>query len=218
MRTCFFILLLLSNAGFAWAGDEAACAAQIGAVERSVPVPARALQSIALVESGRLVGNRLAPWPWSVSAGGVGRYYASKAEAISQVEALQTAGLHSIDVGCMQVNLASHPDAFRSLEDAFDPAANVAYAARFLLSLYQQTGRWTVALTAYHSQTPSLAADYARRLLAVWPEAARLGLTASKEPGQGRSPPPQLDDSSERSRLLQAALPVHGQAWPVLLH
>ncbi len=35
----------------------------------------------------------------------------------------------------MQVNLGYHPEAFASLEAAFDPRRNVAYATRFLLEL-----------------------------------------------------------------------------------
>ena len=38
-------------------------------------------------------------------------------------------GARSIDVGCMQVNLLHHADAFASLEQAFDPVANARYAA-----------------------------------------------------------------------------------------
>ena len=33
-------------------------------------------------------------------------------------------GVRQVDVGCMQINLQSHPHAFASLEDAFDPGSN----------------------------------------------------------------------------------------------
>jgi hypothetical protein len=73
--------------------------------------------------------------------------------------------VHLIDVGCMQVNLQFHPNAFRSLEEAFDPTANVAYAAGFLQQLGAETnGDWNLATGFYHSHTPELAAAYRNRV------------------------------------------------------
>ena len=48
--------------------------------------------------------------------------------------------MRSIDIGCAQVNLMHHPDAFASLEQAFDPMANADYAARFLKQLHDTHG------------------------------------------------------------------------------
>ena len=62
-----------------------------------------------------------------------------------------------------------HPDAFPSLDVAFDPQANAAYAARFLKELYAQKGDWTRATAAYHSATPDIGAGYQRKVLAVLP-------------------------------------------------
>ena len=140
-------------------------------------MPPRILQSIGLVESGRVDPGtgRVVPWPWAINAGGTGRYYASKEEAIGAVRQFQAGGLRSIDVGCAQVNLMHHPHAFASLDAAFEPAANAAYAARFLRLLHGATGNWPLAVAAYHSQTPELGYAYARRVLAIWPGAARYG-------------------------------------------
>jgi hypothetical protein len=49
--------------------------------------------------------------------------------------AFEAAGITSLDVGCLQVNLAQHPDAFSTLAAAFDPVANADYGAAFLTSL-----------------------------------------------------------------------------------
>jgi hypothetical protein len=81
--------------------------------------------------------------------------------------------MRSIDVGCMQVNLLYHPDAFASLEEAFDPPANASFAARFLTQLHDQTGTWPTATAWYHSATPGLGADYQRKVAAVLPEEQR---------------------------------------------
>ncbi len=82
------------------------------------------------------------PWPWTIDADGVGQFFATKAQAVAAVAALQAQGVRSIDVGCMQVNLMHHPDAFASLDQAFDPAANSAFAVRFLNALYRRTESW----------------------------------------------------------------------------
>jgi hypothetical protein len=205
---------------------ETACTRAIAAAERRQAMPPRVLGTIAKVESGREIGQKLVPWPWAINVEGVGHFYATKAEAIAAVQNFQAAGRRSIDVGCMQINLAAHPQAFDTLDTAFDPAANASYAARFLRTLTQQTGRLALAMTAYHSHTPEFAADYARRLLAIWPEAAALGLSADL-------PPPELPSPYTRAFASQLArdkitLPghkatlvsqlgaasVHGSAWP----
>ena len=146
------------------------CDTPIAAAERIGDTPPGLLQAIGLVESGRRdprTGQRR-PWPWTVSADGIGTYYPTKAEAIAAVEALRAHGTESIDVGCMQVNLFYHPTAFATLDDAFDPTANTRYAARFLRSLYARTHDWPAAAAAYHSFTPGPAAQYAKLIAAVW--------------------------------------------------
>lgn len=104
---------------------------------------------------------------------GIGHLFETQADAVNFVLATQAQGIRSIDVGCMQVNLMHHPDAFSTLDQAFDPVANVAYAVRFLLSLYAEQRSWPVAASLYHSRTPELASQYSQRLATVWPEAAR---------------------------------------------
>jgi hypothetical protein len=153
------------------------CLPAIAAAEREARLPAHLLRSIAHVESGRRdpVTGRAVPWPWAINVAGAGHYYETKAEALAAVQGFLASGIRSIDVGCAQVNLMHHPAAFASLEQAFDPAANTAYAARFLNSLYRTTRSWPLAAAGYHSMTPTLGIPYARRVMAVWPGAARHG-------------------------------------------
>jgi hypothetical protein len=151
--------------------EHADCAAAIATAERSGDIPVGLLAAIGQVESGRLglAGGAAKPWPWTIDVGGNGRFFATKAEAIAATVALQKEGIASIDVGCLQVNLAYHPAAFAGLEEAFDPLANSLYAARFLRLLFSQTGDWPAAVAAYHSQTHDIGAAYQEKVLAIWP-------------------------------------------------
>jgi hypothetical protein len=134
-------------------------------------LPPRLLVSIGRVESGRRDPDTGAfgPWPWTINAEGRGSFYPDKSAAIAAVRALQAQGVRSIDVGCMQVNLRHHPNAFASLEDAFDPLTNARYAARFLgdLRAGPAGGDWMQAAGFYHSQTPNLADGYRARVVAA---------------------------------------------------
>jgi hypothetical protein len=152
------------------ADDAEVCGIETARQEKAQGIPDRLLHAISLVESGRWDSESRASfaWPWTVMAEGEGRFLPNKATAIAEVRKLQAAGVRNIDVGCMQVNLLAHPDAFSSLDEAFEPATNVAYAARFLSGLYDSTQNWPMAGAYYHSQTPNLAAAYKARLISTW--------------------------------------------------
>lgn len=117
-------------------------------------IPGNILLGIGLQEAGMRRDGKLTVWPYAVNAAGEGRSFDSRSAAMAWVRERQRAGVDSIDVGCMQVNLRWHPDAFTSLEEGFDPAANVEYAARFLKRLYARTGDWVIAAGSYHSFSP----------------------------------------------------------------
>ena len=162
------------------------CRQAIRAAEQAGGVPNQLMAAIGRIESGRADSHGVVhPFPWSINAEGVDHVYDSKAAAIAGVRALQAQGVRSIDVGCMQVNLMFHPDAFANLETAFDPLANATYAARFLNTLYAQTGTWTRATAWYHSANPELGDDYQRKVAAVLPDELRkIGLTPATPPAQ----------------------------------
>ncbi|HVY16259.1 MAG TPA: lytic transglycosylase domain-containing protein, partial [Rhodopila sp.] len=148
------------------------CRPAIAAAEQAHGIPARLLAAIARVESGRLdpaTGKRN-PWPWTINADGQGSFYDVKAQAVAAAASMRPHVTRSIDVGCMQISLTNHPNAFASLEQAFDPAANADYGARFLRRLYEKTQSWPKAVGMYHSATPDLASDYQSRVYAAWPE------------------------------------------------
>ena len=149
-------------------GDPTAlCGAAIQAAQARYAIPAGLLASIAKVESGRPVTTLtdIRPWPWTIDADGTGMFFDTKAEAVAWSQQAAGRGVRSLDTGCMQVNLQMHPDAFASLDAAFDPAANADFAARYLRELHgEANGDWNVAVGLYHSHTPYLAADYRNRV------------------------------------------------------
>ena len=61
-----------------------------------------------------------------------------------------------------------HPDAFMTLDQAFDPVANADYAAHFLVSLHDRLGSWDAAVAAYHSADPARGEPYRQLVFARW--------------------------------------------------
>lgn len=165
MRRLLLALLLLAAPLPAAADPWAACGRAIAIAERGSGIPPGLLLAIARVESGRArAGGGTVPWPFAINAEGAGRWPETREAAIAEVEALRERGIRSVDVGCMQVNLYFHPDAFPDLPTAFDPAANVAYAVRFLRDLRARTGNWAEAVAQYHSQEPGRGLAYHSRV------------------------------------------------------
>lgn len=154
----------------AWAAAQSAlCGAAIADAERRHAVPSGLLLAIAKAESGRPLPPHgdLGPWPWTINLDGAGSFYDTAADAVAEAHDAVRRGRRP-DVGCLQVSLAHHPAAFAALEDAFDPALNADYAARFLAGLRDEAGGdWRVATGFYHSRTPALAAAYRARVDAV---------------------------------------------------
>lgn len=163
--------------------DWRVCRKAVQEVERGSAIPRHFLAAIARVESGRrnFENGSVAPWPWTINAEGQGRYLRSKAEAVAEVRILQARGVRSIDVGCMQINLMHHPNAFADLDEALDPLANVRYAARFLQELQNTRNNWIQAVANYHSNTTEFALAYQRRVMAALPQEARIALDIQRE-------------------------------------
>ena len=135
------------------------CSNAAAHAEQNLMLPAGLLNSIGLVETGNQ--------PWSVNVDGVGHSFSSAGDAVNFVRSVSLSGAHYVDVGCFQIDLLYHPDAFTSLESAFDPVSNAMAAGRFLLSLNQTTSSWFQAVGRFHSSIPLLAVSYARRVYAA---------------------------------------------------
>ena len=181
MRRLILLLLLAVSPAVAadvpearvpsWAEQQSArCLDAIRAAELVHGTAPGLLAAIGRAESGRPVPPLpgLQPWPWAINADGAARYFDSKAAAVAWTRQALDRGVRQIDVGCMQVNLQAHPNAFATLEAAFEPATNALYAARFLARLRDDAGgNWYVATGYYHSRTPELAANYRERVAAI---------------------------------------------------
>lgn len=151
--------------------DALVCMENTKKFEQEYQIKKHLLSTISNVETGRWNAQkkRNIAWPWTINAQGKGMFFQTKAEAVKEVKRLQRAGVKSIDVGCMQINLAYHPNAFKSVEEALDPQKNVEYGAKFLTNLYEAKDRdWLKAAMAYHSSVPRKALKYKKRLASAY--------------------------------------------------
>lgn len=185
------VLVMTSSRPIAAAPDPSSqCdAAAAQASERS-DVPIDILLAITRVETAR--GGQ-GPWPWTINADGQGNWYGTQDEAVTAANAHLTDGTETFDVGCFQLNMRWHGDNFANLSDMFDPVQNAHYAAGFLSQLYDESGDWAQAVSAYHSRSPDLADVYLNKVKAVL-----------NDPSSEPPPAPEPAAHENRFPLLQA--------------
>ena len=144
------------------------CDSAAEAAARRHEIPIRLLKALARVETGRTIKGHFQPWPWAVNLEGRGSWFPSRAAAFAFLHAAQSQGQRNFDVGCFQINNLWHGAAFGGIDDMLDPSQNADYAARFLKSLYEETGSWDTAIGHFHSRTPEKAAQYKTRFDLVY--------------------------------------------------
>jgi hypothetical protein len=170
-------LLLIAQRLVAQPADDVrlACDQAATRAEQTWSLPPGVLVAIGTVESGRTDASGLyrRAWPWTINADGAGYFASSKDEAVNLVRTLQARGARYIDVGCFQVDLFYHPDAFSSLEQAFDPDANARAAAHILMQGRLAATAWEPAIAAYHSASLLKGAWYLQQVQAAWSGAPR---------------------------------------------
>ncbi|EJN06372.1 transglycosylase SLT domain-containing protein [Phyllobacterium sp. YR531] len=110
-------------------------------------IPIGILYAVGLTETGRK--NSLQPYALNVEGHAV--FMPTVSAAVAKFDEAQLQGAKLIDLGCMQINHHFHGRNFRSVDQMFDPAANVDYAARFLKQLHNREGSWTMAVARYHA-------------------------------------------------------------------
>ena len=176
----FFVIFSIFKPAFAMADikDSVICLDAAMTIEREFNIPPHILSAIALTETGKRKNIKgksfFTPTPWAINIAGKGHYFSTKEQAIIKVKSALNKGEKSIDVGCMQINLKYHGDAFETLSDAFDPYLNMRYAAEFVSSLYRRFGNWRKAVAHYHSATPHLGAPYSQKVEKNWKKAVSL--------------------------------------------
>ena len=142
------------------------CLAEARRAEDQHGIPRGLLQSITRVEAGRkTVTSEYMPWPWTLNDQGKGLFFDTKQAAVDYLQAAVSAGDHSVDAGCMQVNTKWHMDGFFELADMLDPVQNADYAASFLLDLHAAHQSWDGAVKHYHSSDPAKHVQYHARVL-----------------------------------------------------
>lgn len=205
------------------------CLAAILDAQARYDIPDNMLLAIGVQEAGRRGPDGLTVWPWTVNAAGEGAFFRSRDEALAWVRAKRRSGIASIDVGCMQVNQKWHGDGFASLEQAFDPATNVDYSARFLRDLYRETGDWWKAAGRYHSATEAHRATYVGALkrnhavvnanlgaLIAQASTARVFAVAAAAPAAPKLPTPPVYWSAGAERPGQYSIYSNQPMQPVL--
>lgn len=173
----FFVILLMLlqpvqvKAAQRFVDDTYVCMQATQKFEKQYNIKKHLLTTISSVETGRWneEAQQSLAWPWTINAQGKGQFFKTKAEAVRAIKKLQAQGVKSIDVGCMQINLSYHGDAFDSIEDALDPQKNVEYAAQYLTKLYKRNNKdWLQAAMAYHSTTPRKALRYKKKIVSAY--------------------------------------------------
>ncbi|GAB4390237.1 lytic transglycosylase domain-containing protein [Albidovulum sp.] len=195
------------------AAPEQVCDAAAHVAAAGSGVPAAVLMAITRTETGRGRRGRLEPWPWTVNMEGRGIWFDDLAAARAYVLKAHERGARSFDIGCFQINYRWHGEAFRSIDEMFDPVVNARYAARFLRQLYAETGSWAKAAGAFHSRTPGYAQKYQARFERILAsldgaEAVRLPVPVAAPAAEApAAPAAPAADRANRFPLLLAGAP-----------
>lgn len=138
--------------------------------EAAFKLPEKLLNAVSIIETGRWnkAVESSVSWPWTVNNGGDGHHFDTKIEAVAKVKQLIKDGKTNIDVGCMQVNLKYHPNAFRSLDQALEPKYNIGYAANLLRQHQKKYNDWRKSIAMYHSGDSNLGKKYSNKVLKAW--------------------------------------------------
>ena len=186
----------LADAPQAFEKYSKTCSIAVQSQERQHDIPTGLLHAISLAESGRWIKNPATDkgeniaWPWTVTTGGKGYFLPNRLDAIAFVKSLQADGVENIDVGCMQINLKYHPNAFGSIAQAFDSRKNAAYAAKFLSERKALSHSWMQAAGDYHSFTPELNKKYIKKVTSLWHQTTSAEFrTANADPKQAVAQP-----------------------------
>ena len=129
------------------AAAENVCEKEMARAAGKHGVPLGMLYAVGLTETGRAGSLQ----PYALNIEGRAAYADNIRDALRHFETARATGAKLIDLGCMQINHYFHAENFASVEEMFDPAKNVDYAARFLKELRAREGNWTLAVARYNA-------------------------------------------------------------------
>ncbi|BCI67590.1 transglycosylase SLT domain-containing protein [Acetobacter aceti] len=131
----------------AQAAQVVSCDKAAAIVEKSLDIPQGLLVAIARVESNNQ--------PLAVNVNGLTVSFSRQELAVDAVKTMLKSGAFGsrphVDIGCFQINLGWHSDAFPSIEAGFDPVTNGLAAGLFLREIHAKTGNWHEAVARYHA-------------------------------------------------------------------
>ena len=182
--------------------DSNRCMRYFTYFEKQQDIPLDLLKAVSLTESGiwHKESKNIIPWPWAVNFEGKSYIYKSKTEAVKAVLSFIKQGHRVIDVGCMQINLHHHPKAFKSIEEAFEPKHNIAYAASFLKSHFIRHKNWHKAVAAYHSSNKQFGHPYAFKVIENWRNISRSALFATNKSSKNSMQNHEFSNSNLRKK------------------
>jgi soluble lytic murein transglycosylase-like protein len=145
-RTALAAIFTFSLAAGAQAASNV-CEREMARASKAYQVPISMLYAVGLTETG----HRGSLQPYAMNIEGRPFFGADLDQALRRFQEARQSGARLIDVGCMQIDHHYHASHFASLQDMFQPARNVDYAAQFLKTLRAQEGSWTLAVARYHA-------------------------------------------------------------------
>lgn len=137
------------------------CVSHFQAGEETYGIPAGLLYAMSVVESGR--GG--VPWPWAINRAGQAVFAPTREDALKLMRDDAGAVREDVAIGCMQIYLKWHVQAFPVPEEVLEPSVNVAYAAHYLRALRDRYGSWVEAVRHYHGSDAAAQTAYLCRVL-----------------------------------------------------
>lgn len=133
--------------GLAQAATLGPCEREMARAADAQGIPLGVLYSVGLTETGGKWGLR----PFAMNVDGRAVFPSDLDEALRLFDDARRSGARFVDLGCMQINHKWHSRHFASVREMFDPARNVAYAARLLKQLRAGQPSWTMAVARYNA-------------------------------------------------------------------
>lgn len=177
---CFALGLSVS---VAHAASDISCDKAASLVEHSLDIPQGLLVAIARVESN----NR----PLAVNVNGLTISFSRPELAVDAVRTMLKSHAFGprprVDIGCFQINLGWHSDAFPSIEAGFDPVTNGLAAGLFLREIHAKTGNWHEAVARYHTLLSQGGNRYAQAVFRKYEGSSGQNATGYYTPSEGET-------------------------------